>query len=64
MQWLNGQKPQRCPLTGMTLDMRRRYVAILQRALQRAVIDQKGLDAIRALVPELGPNGVEPDFDE
>ena len=64
MQWLNGEKPQRCPTTGLSMDNRRKHVAILKRSLQRAVIDQRGLDALRALVPELGPNGTEPEFED
>lgn len=63
-QWLNGNKPQRCPLTNMSLETRRRQVAVLQRSLQRAVIDQKGMDALRALIPEMGASGVEPVFDD
>lgn len=64
MSWMSsGHRPQRCPLTNMSMPERRRQVAILRQALRRAVIDPKGMEALKALVPELGPDGVEPDFD-
>lgn len=65
MSWMSsGHRPQRCPLTNMSMDKRRQQVAILRHALRRAVIDPKGLEALKTLVPELGPDGVEPDFEE
>lgn len=64
MSWMTGAKPARCPTTGLSIEARRKYVATLRNALRRAVIDQRGMDALRALVPELGPNGVEPEFEE
>lgn len=64
MSWLTGSKPQICPTTNLSMESRRRYVAVLRKSLQRAVIDQRGLDALRTLIPELGPDGREPEFDE
>lgn len=54
----------RCPLTGMRMDTRRRYVGVLQRSLSAAVLEDAGMDALRLLVPELGENGIEPVFDD
>lgn len=64
MSWLIGSKPQICPTTNLSMESRRRYVAVLRKSLQRTVIDQRGLDALRTLIPELGPDGREPEFDE
>lgn len=60
----SGNDPQKCPLTGMSKDLRRKRVGILQRSLDQAIMDQAGLDAIQQLVPELGPDGIAPEFDE
>lgn len=62
--WMKGSERKLCPTTNMSVDMRRQYVAVLHRELRKCVLTPRAKDALDRLVPELGPDGVEPEIED